>query len=175
METIKLVRPTIEYKDQIVSYRKEFLENNDSMDGTSLLRNYENTEEWLEHITRNQKKETVQKGWVPSDEYLAIRESDNRIVGMIDIRHYLNEWLLKIGGNIGYSVRKSERRKGYAKEMLRLALIKCQELGLDRVLVSCYKHNIASAKTIMANRGVLENEVEEEDGITQRYWISLKR
>ncbi|HBP25488.1 MAG TPA: GNAT family N-acetyltransferase [Acholeplasmatales bacterium] len=93
---------------------------------------------------------------------------------MIDIRHRLNDYLFRLGGNIGYSVRKSERRKGYAKAMLGLALEKCRKLGLERVLVTCYKDNLASAKTILANGGVLENEIVESTGITQRYWITLK-
>ena len=72
----------------------------------------------------------------------------------------------------------SERRKGYAKEMLRLILIKCKELGADKVLLTCDKENIASAKTIISNGGILENEVKDEvslskSGIIQRYWINL--
>ena len=92
---------------------------------------------------------------------------------MIDIRHRLNEYLLQFGGNIGYSVRPSQRRKGYATEMLALALEECRKLGLDRALVTCDKSNIGSAKTIQKNGGVLENEVLEGDRITQRYWIAL--
>lgn len=92
---------------------------------------------------------------------------------MIDIRHRLNEYLLQFGGNIGYSVRPSQRRKGYATEMLALALEECRKLGLDRALVTCDKTNIGSAKTIQKNGGVLENEVLEGDRITQRYWIAL--
>ena len=92
---------------------------------------------------------------------------------MIDIRHRLNEYLLQFGGNIGYSVRPSQRRKGYATEMLALALEECRKLGLNRALVTCDKTNIGSAKTIQKNGGVLENEVLEGDRITQRYWIAL--
>ena len=92
---------------------------------------------------------------------------------MIDIRHRLNEYLLQFGGNIGYSVRPSQRRKGYATEMLALALEECRKLGIDRALVTCDKTNIGSAKTIQKNGGVLENEVLEGDRITQRYWIAL--
>lgn len=92
---------------------------------------------------------------------------------MIDIRHRLNEYLLQFGGNIGYSVRPSQRRKGYATEMLALALEECRKLGIDRALVTCDKTNIGSAKTIQKNGGVLENEVLEGDRITQRYWIGL--
>ena len=95
------------------------------------------------------------------------------MVGIIDIRHRLNDYLLKFGGNIGYSVRKSERRKGYAKTMLALGLEECRKLGLEKVLITCDKENIASAKTILACGGVLENEIPEERRITQRYWIAL--
>lgn len=175
MEKIILIRPNIKYSNQIKSYRQEFIDNNEHMDGSSLLIRYEDVKAWIKATKRGRKLETVPKGWVPADAYLAIRKSDHLLVGMIDVRHYLNNYLYAIGGNIGYSVRASERRKGYAKEMLRLALIKCRKLNLDKVLITCFKHNIASAKTIIANGGVLENEVIDEDGITQRYWITLTK
>ena len=92
---------------------------------------------------------------------------------MIDIRHRLNDYLLNFGGHIDYSVRKSERQKGYATEMLALALIECMKLNIKRVLITCDKDNIASAKTIINNGGILENEILEGSGITQRYWINL--
>lgn len=85
----------------------------------------------------------------------------------------MNEYLLSYGGHIGYSVRRSERKKGYATEMLKLALKECEGLGITKVLLTCDKDNIASAKTIIKNEGILENEVQEEGGITQRYWINL--
>lgn len=93
---------------------------------------------------------------------------------MIQIRLALNDYLLQTGGHIGYSVYPDERGKGYATEMLALALKLCPELGLGRVLVTCDAANIASAKVIQANGGVLENEVAHDSIITQRYWISLQ-
>ncbi len=94
---------------------------------------------------------------------------------MLNLRHYLNDYLEQFGGHIGYSVRKSERQKGYATEMLSLALGEAKKLGLSRVLVTCDRENTGSAKTILNNGGVLENEVfDPNDGtVTQRYWIEL--
>lgn len=113
---------------------------------------------------------------MPATLFLGVRKSDNKVIGTIQIRHKLNESLLKNGGHIGDGVRPSERRKGYATEMIRLALEECKKIGIDRVLMVCYKDNIGSRKSIINNGGVLENELPAEDGkIDQRYWISLKK
>ena len=93
----------------------------------------------------------------------------------MNIRHHLNESLLFCGGHIGDGIRPSERRKGFATGMIRLALEKCRELGIRQVLMTCDKDNIGSAKSIMKNGGILENEIVNEDGVTeQRYWIDLE-
>lgn len=175
MDEIELVRPSINDKKAVLEYKDEFIANKDSMDGTAGLSHAQSFEEWYEHLILNNNPATVKPGLVPATTYLGIRKSDHRIVGMIDIRHYLNKHLLAFGGHIGYSVRKSERRKGYATQMLNKALQICRdELKLEEVLVTCDKSNIGSAKTIISNGGVLENEVVDEDEIVQRYWINLK-
>ena len=102
-----------------------------------------------------------------------LTDGSGRMLGAIQIRHRLNEALLKSGGHIGYGVRPSERRKGYAETMLSLALPAAKKLGIDRALITCSKSNTASARTILHCGGVLENEIEEEGRITQRYWIDL--
>ncbi|MDK0906804.1 GNAT family N-acetyltransferase [Clostridium perfringens] len=174
MDKIKLILPNLNLKNEIEEYKNEFILNGDSMDGCAGLAKIESFEEWIQTLKDNSNISTVREGFVPSSTYMAIRESDNRIIGMIDIRHFLNNYLEKFGGHIGYSVRKSERQKGYAKKMLELALEKCKELNINRVLVTCSKDNIPSMKTILSQGGVLENEILEGERITCRYWIDLK-
>ena len=112
-------------------------------------------------------------GFVPDSTFFCLDEDRNIIVGAVNIRHYLNEYLLKYGGHIGDGIRPSERRKGYATKMIGLALEECKRLGIDKVLLVCDKDNIGSAKSIINNGGILENEVLEEGKLIQRYWITL--
>jgi predicted acetyltransferase len=173
MDRIELVIPSEKYKEIINGYKGEFIETGDSMDGTAGLQNADTFEEWYSALIDNSSEETVREGLVPATTFLAIRKSDSKLVGMINIRHKLNDYLLKSGGNIGYSIRKTEREKGFATEMLKIALEKCKDMRIDKVLITCNKDNIASAKTIINNGGILENEILEENRITQRYWITL--
>lgn len=167
---IRLARPTLADAERVMDYRREFLESGDSMDGTSCLRDCDTYADWYARLLDISSEETVRPGLVPETLFLAFDGRDT-LVGMIDIRHRLNEYLLRFGGHIGYSVRRTQRKKGYATRMLALALRECRRLGIDRCLVTCDRDNIASAKTILKNGGVLENEAAEDGRITQRYWI----
>lgn len=106
--------------------------------------------------------------------FFLLDEDRDRLLGAVNIRHDLNDSLLQEGGHIGDGIRPSERRKGYATEMIRLALVECKKLGIDQVLMTCDKDNIGSVKSIVKNGGILENEfVNSEGNIEQRYWISI--
>ncbi len=172
--TLKLVKPSTEYAKELMDYRNEFInEGRTAIDGSGGLGDFDNIDEYLNWIEKFGSKETVPQGFVSSTTLLAINE-DNILVGIINIRHELNEGLLKVGGNIGYGIRKSERKKGYATEMLKLALKECKALNLEKVLVTCNYDNIGSEKTILNNNGVLENEITNDDEIIKRFWIEIK-
>ena len=169
----KLIIPTIEYADEIKAYRTELLEAKSSFAGTQLLKELDNPVEWIESVKSFMNINTVPDSLVEATEFIYVRESDDKIVGMINVRHYLNDYLEKYAGHIGYSVRPSERKKGYAKSMLKEALKYCKEIGINRVLVCCHTDNEASRKTILANGGIFENTVKEQDKdkYIERYWI----
>lgn len=112
-------------------------------------------------------------GLVPDSTFFCLDEDRNIIVGAVNIRHYLNDALLLNGGHIGDGVRPSERRKGIATKMIALALDECKKLGIQKVLMVCDKENVGSAKSIQKNGGILENEIETDGIIEQRYWIEL--
>ena len=170
-----LIEPTAEYSRQIRAYRREFLDRGDSMDGTGALRRFEEPLDWIEQSNRCRDPRTVPQGLVPATQYMYVREEDRKIVGMIQIRHCFNPYLERYGGHIGYSVAPSERRKGYAAQMLKTALPKCRALGLDRVLITCVSGNEGSKRTILKNGGIYESTVyEPEEGVNlERYWIRL--
>jgi len=130
-----------------------------------------NYKEWLEYTNRIEKENTCPIHLVPAYTYFLIQ--NKKIIGAINIRHRLNDYLLNYGGHIGYGIRPSERKKGFASLMLKMALPIVKELGLKKVLITCDKNNIGSSQTIINNGGILENEVDEDGSITQRYWITL--
>ena len=173
MEKIILVKPNLSYADEIIKYKEESLKESPLINGSAGLNRFSSIEDWLEELKKRSSEATVPEGLVPSSTYLGVREKDNYIVGMIDIRHYLNEYLTQVGGNIGYSVRKTERNKGYAKQMLKLALEKCKELKIKKVLITCDEDNIASEKVILSANAKFE-DIRNVDGENKkRFWIDL--
>ena len=173
MEKIILVKPDLSYADEIIKYKEESLAESPIINGSAGLDRFSSIEIWFEELKKRSCEDTVPKGLVPSLTYLGVREKDNYIVGTIDIRHYLNEYLTQAGGHIGYGVRKTERNKGYAKQMLKLALEKCKELKIKKVLITCNEDNIASEKVILSANAKFEDIRNVDDENKKRFWIEL--
>ena len=180
LEEIILIKPTIEYKEQakeLVEEAKKYDSNNpDIWAGYSSLQNFSCYEEWLEKLEQDLDFENIKPGRVPAATYFLLRKSDNKILGIINIRYKLNKYLENFGGHIGYSIRATERKKGYGRKQLMLALEKCLEIPISRVLITCIENNTASEKVIKSCGGIYEDTrySEEEKYNFKRYWIEVK-
>ena len=143
-----LVEPSEIYAEQIREYRQDFLDTNCSMDGCGPLRKCEDPFTYISECEKCTAQDTLPEGLVIATQFFYVRKADNRLVGMIQVRHYFNDYLSKFGGHIGYSIRPSERKKGYATLQLKLVLDKLKELNINQALITCRENNIASKKTM---------------------------
>ena len=170
-ERIRLVKLTVEYKAQLFEMLDEWSVSGDTNHSPyAIFKNdYHDFDNYLDRLDVKESDGRL----VPDSTFFALDIKRNIFVGAINIRHYLNERLLLSGGHIGDGVRPSERRKGYATEMIGLGLKECKKLGINKVLMVCDKDNIGSKKSIIRNGGILENEVEVDGEVLQRYWIEL--
>ena len=172
---VKLIKLTHDYYDELASMIEEWKIdqeiNHTNHSPWAIFKNdYRDFEYYLDNL---EIKEPIE-GKVPDSTFFLLDEERNIFIGAVNIRHYLNDYLLQYGGHIGDGIRPSERRKGYGTKIIELALVECKKLGINRVLIVCDKNNIGSRKAIINNGGVLENEAVREDGsIDQRYWIEI--
>lgn len=176
MDEIFLKKPDAGMERAALALRQaHFDAGEDVINGAALLDKIESYGDWLAHLDKLADKAAAPENWVHASTFFVVRERDGALVGIIDIRHELNDFLRRAGGHIGYSVVPGERRKGYAGRMLALALDYCRELGLAEVLLSCDADNEPSRRTILANGGEFLEEFYSEDfGCqVQRYVIKL--
>ena len=148
--------PGIERKDDATAYVNEFREYGSDINGSGALDRYladHSYEEWLEKLEQDYIRVPSEEK-VPARTYFLVRESDSRIVGMINIRLALNKRLSKYGGHVGYSIRPTERGKGYNKINLYLGLKVCDRYGIGIVFMDADLENPASWKTMEAMGGV---------------------
>lgn len=176
MKNLKFIRPTKEYEKEALEYIQEFIDHGSKINGVGKLDKYiDNYDAWLEQLEYD-RNINDDNNLVPKEEFMLVREDDNKIIGMVNIRLKLDDRLLSRGGHIGYGIRPTERRKGYNSYQLYQALEFCKENKIERVLMTCDKKNIDSAKTIQNNGGVLENEIldpNDNSVCVQRYWIDV--
>ena len=180
MEMFYLEEPSISRKQDVIEYMMEHEKYNSDINGSGPFHHVLDGSTYEECLDRFMKQVDIDYaysiGRCPGKTYFLIRENDDKLIGMINIRHHLNEKMLRFGGHIGYGIRPTERRKGYNKINLYLGLMRAkEEFGLDRVMLDCFYENIGSDRTIRALGGVLErSEVDPFDGLlTNVYWIDV--
>lgn len=173
MSTREFRKPNSGDSVEIMAFKQEFQDYHSGMDGTGILFR-SNAEEWLEYNQQMEARDAPNR--VPCLQYGLFQRDTGKLLGLIQVRLELMGYLVDFGGHIGYCVRPTERRKGYAKEMLLLALELCRQEGLGKVLVTCLEDNIGSARTIEACGGVFEKTVYDDKNYManmKRYWITL--
>lgn len=166
---LTLVRPQRPHEAMVRAYRQAFLDAGEVCNGSSGLEFMEDYELW-----RTVNAVGANPGWVKGETFLAL-DDQGQMVGILNIRHELSAQLERIGGHIGYSVHPALRRRGYATELLGLALAHCRdELGMKEVLIHCYDDNAASIRTILHYKSTLEDKVADETGhLVRRYRVEL--
>ncbi|MFK7693607.1 GNAT family N-acetyltransferase [Paenibacillus sp. HJGM_3] len=170
-ESVALVRPSVEYQDAYMAFYREWVGSGEDMVPWVISRDPSDFQAMVEWLLANETDERLPEGRVPDSTYWLITAS-GRVVGAVNIRHRLTEKLFQRGGHIGYGIRPSARRCGYATKLLALALEKARGLGIRDVLVVCDSTNEASARTIVRNGGVPAESFTEEDGnVINRFWI----
>lgn len=181
MEKFYLEVPMVNRKQEALDYLNEHIQFDSDINGTGGMdKCFEKItyEEWLiEREKRRDKEYAYSINRVPGEVFFLIRKNDNKLVGMINIRHNLTPQMLKFGGHIGYGIRPTERRKGYNKINLYLGLIEAAEIGLDKVMIDCSVTNLGSDCTIRSLGGVLERtEIDPSDNeLTNVYWIDINK
>lgn len=174
MERLRHVVPSMEYMEKGIDYIQEHINVGSHINGSGGLDKYlDNYQGWLEKL--NQDRMCIpNEQRVPAETYYLVNEQD-KIIGMINIRLCLNERLMKCGGHIGYGIRPSERNKGYNKINLYLALLRCQQLGIQEVILDCDSINLASFRTMEALGGVRIDEYysEQKQCLVWRYIINI--
>ena len=174
MEQFYLEVPSLEREDDAIDYINEFIDNHSSIHGSGELQNYlDNYPKWINKLA-DDKKIINWVFLVNTETYFLVRNSDNKIVGMCNLRLELTKVLEKSAGHIGYGIRPSERRKGYSKILLYLSLKKCLEHGIEEVYIFCDNTNIYSRKTILSFGGIYQTSYEREDRIDEKYIIPVK-
>ena len=178
MEELKLVKPNRDLKNQVLDMVQEFHDNNSIPYWSSWIKRFLDDYVWrLDYLKQNESEETIiDKRYVPWIQYILVREIDNTVIWFINVRLKLNEWLLQHWWHIWYSIRPMERKNHYATWQLFAILDIYEDLWVDKVLVTCDRVNIWSAKTMQNCGWILENEIidPEDWELIQRYWIDVK-
>ncbi|MDQ0089149.1 putative acetyltransferase [Paenibacillus anaericanus] len=171
MNNLKLVKPQIDLKDEYLSFYQEWKESGEDLVPWVISKDPSDFQKMLKFLSDNEMGVGIPEDWVPDSTFWLVNDR-NKVIGAVNIRHRLSEYLFNAGGHIGYGIRPSERRKSFATILLKLSLIEAKKLGIKDVLVVCDAGNVGSEKTILNNGGRSDTDYIEDDGnVIKRYWI----
>jgi len=169
---LELVKLSKEYKDLFYEMMDEWMSFDDYNRSPSVIRRYD-YHDFNSYVDQIDRKEEID-GYPKNSVFFCIDRDKNKMIGAVDLRLYMTANTCHDGGHIGDGIRPSERGKGYGTAVMGLALEKCKEYGINKVLITCNKDNIASKKAIINNGGIYEYDITDEDGtIEERYWVTL--
>lgn len=163
-----LVAPSLEYASSIQAFRQEFIDSGEDLDGALSLKKLDRVSDWLNQVQQFSSEATVLPGYMPQTQLLCVRQQDHKVVGVISVRHRLNDFFARVFGHIGYSVAVSERNKGIASWMLHQVFGLCRQLGHETIIVCCMHDNEASRQVILKNHGIFDATVFDA---VYRVWV----
>ncbi|SDY02728.1 GNAT family N-acetyltransferase [Paenibacillus sp. CF384] len=168
---VRLVKPSVALQEAYLAFYREWIESGEDIVPWVVSKDPSDFEAYVNELNEACKEENTPDGWVPHSTCWLL-DGDGHVVGAANIRHRLNQKLLESGGHIGYGIIPSERRKGYAAQLLALSLQETDALGIREVLVICDQDNIGSERTILRNGGKFESSFTEAHGnVVKRFWI----
>jgi predicted acetyltransferase len=174
VNTIKLIEPCLELEGQYMNMVADFAAAGDTKDW-----DFEEAKKGFAAFVQKRHEwkygRNLPDGWVPGSTFWLVGDN-NVILGVSSLRYKLTDNLRRLGGHIGYKIRPGQRQKGYGTMILKMTLAEAEKLGMTKVLVTCDDDNIASAKIIEKNGGVLKDKCDRDEHgkLTRRYWIDLK-
>jgi predicted acetyltransferase len=174
---MELSLPSVKYKDSFLDALREFHTEGrsfDLLDNLNIESLTNNFDDYVNKLIEQSRGERLPAGWIPHTTYWII--DNNEYIGTIDLRHGLTPALEKYGGHVGYAIRPSERKEGYATKALKMLLSIAFKMGIKKVLITCDANNIASIKIIESNGGILQDEIQNEGRKvpTRRYWLETR-
>ncbi|WP_205663334.1 GNAT family N-acetyltransferase [Alteromonas facilis] len=165
---MELIRPSMNYQQSYIDYIAEL--GDEERYPFPMDFDHSDFAQMLARIADFADGVNLPPGYVPSSTWWLV--DNDELIGVTNVRHYLNDAIAHCGGHIGLSIRPSYRRKNLGALLMKLSIQKLHTMGVDPIHIHCYKSNLASSRTIIACGGILDSEIDDEGVIVQRFLVN---